>query len=87
MSTQVIHNDLITTLGNEAVAYNTVTRDFPEAKLGTAEVALDPESRSPHLTSMIPTGPSWQTMRKSRFHQCVGSREPSISRPLPFAED
>jgi hypothetical protein len=45
----VIHDDLVVTLGLKAVAYNTVTGYHREAKLGTAEVTLDPEPSSRDL--------------------------------------
>jgi hypothetical protein len=55
VSAHGIHDDLVPTLGPNAVAYSPVTGYFRESKLGTAEVTLDPEPRSHHLTSMIPT--------------------------------
>jgi hypothetical protein len=48
LSADAIHDDLAATLGLKAVAYSTVTRYLCGAKLGTAEVTLDPEPRSPH---------------------------------------
>jgi hypothetical protein len=47
LSAQVIHDDRVATLGHKAVAHKTVTSYLREAKLGTAEVTLDPESSSP----------------------------------------
>jgi hypothetical protein len=46
---QVIHDGLVATLGSKVVVSNRVTRYLGEAKLGTTEVPLDPESSSPHL--------------------------------------
>jgi hypothetical protein len=42
LSAHAIHDDLVATLGPKAVAYSMVTRYLREAKLGTAEVTLDP---------------------------------------------
>jgi hypothetical protein len=49
LSAHAIHDDLVAALGPKAVAYGTVTRCLREAKLGTAEVTLDPEPSSPRL--------------------------------------
>jgi hypothetical protein len=49
LSAHAIHDDLGATLGPTAGAYNAVTCYLREAKLGTAEVTLDPEPSSPRL--------------------------------------
>jgi hypothetical protein len=49
LSAHAFHDDHVTTLDPQAVAHGTVAWYLREAKLGTAEVALDPESSSPHL--------------------------------------
>jgi hypothetical protein len=61
-------------------------RYLPEAKLGTAEVTVDPEPSSPYLASTIPTGLSSQPWKKSRFRPCENLPEPSISYDLPSIE-
>jgi hypothetical protein len=45
----VILDDLVATLDPKAVTYSPVTRYLREARLGTAEVTLEPESSSPRL--------------------------------------
>jgi hypothetical protein len=49
LSANAVHDDLVATLGTKAVAHNTMTRYLREAKLGTAEVTLDPKPSSPHF--------------------------------------
>jgi hypothetical protein len=49
-----IHGDLVATLGPKAMAYSTVTRCLGEAKVGTVEVALDPEPGSHRLDNCDP---------------------------------
>jgi hypothetical protein len=66
LSVHAIHDDLVATLGPKAGAYSTVTRYLRETKLGTAYITFNPESRSSHLTSRIPTGQSWQPWNKAK---------------------
>jgi hypothetical protein len=74
----------------EAVSYSRMMRYLCEAKLGTAEVTLNPEPSSPHLISTIPTGRSRQPWKnkKSRFRPCENLPEPPISQAhaLPSLE-
>jgi hypothetical protein len=83
LSAHAIHEDLVATLGPKAVAYSTVTHHLREAKLGTAEVTLDPEPCSLHLTSMIPTGLSWQPWKKRK--PFASMRELARSTHIPRA--
>jgi hypothetical protein len=85
MSGQVIHDKLIVTLGREVVAHSTVTNHLRTAQFDPTKFLHTP--KQVHLTSMTPAGPSWQPLKKSRFHQCTSLREPPISRPVPFPED
>jgi hypothetical protein len=58
LSAHAIPDHLVATLDPKAVAYSMVTHYLREAQLSTAEVTLDPEPSSPHLTSTIPTSQS-----------------------------
>jgi hypothetical protein len=49
LSVHAVHDDLVATFGPKAVADNTVTRYLCEAKLGTADVTLDPSPSLPRL--------------------------------------
>jgi hypothetical protein len=86
LSAHAIHDDLMVTLVPEAVTYSRVTRYLCEAKLGTAEVTLDLEPSSYHLTWKIPTGPSWQPWTKSRLCPCENLPELPISHKLSSIE-
>jgi hypothetical protein len=61
-------------------------RNLREARLGTAEITLDPDPSSFHLTSTIATGISCQPWKKSRFRTCENLPEPPISTALPSIE-
>jgi hypothetical protein len=76
MRAQAIHNDLMATLGNEAVTYRTVTK-----YLRTAQFDLD--SSSPHLTSASGRA-ILATLEEKPFSSV---REPLISRSLAFTEN
>jgi hypothetical protein len=86
LSAHAIHDDLVATLGPRAVTYSTVTGHLREAKLGTAEVTVDPESRSYHLAWTIPTGLYWQLWRKCLFRPCENLPAPPTSYALPSME-
>jgi hypothetical protein len=58
MSTQVIFDDLVATLGDETLAYSTVTKYLRKAKSDTARVPSNPDASSHHLTMTTPTGRS-----------------------------
>jgi hypothetical protein len=45
----VIHDDLVATLGEEAIAYSTVTKYFREAQTGPDDATALPEEISPHI--------------------------------------
>jgi hypothetical protein len=49
LSVHAIHDDLVATLGPKAMAYSMVTGYLRAAKLGTAELTLDPKPSSPCL--------------------------------------
>jgi hypothetical protein len=46
---RVIHDDLVATLGEEAIAYSTVTKYIREAKTGPHDATALPEEISPHI--------------------------------------
>jgi hypothetical protein len=81
-----IHDDLVAILGPKAVAYSTVTRYLREAKLGTAEVTLDPEPCSAHLDDSDRAILASLEEKKSRFRPCDNLSEPPISNGLPSIE-
>jgi hypothetical protein len=68
------------------VACNIVRCDLHEAKLGTADVTLNPDQF--YLTSTIPTGLwlSWQPWEQGRFRPCKNLPEPPISHVPPSIE-
>jgi hypothetical protein len=78
----VIHDDLVAILDPEAVAFSTVPRYLREAKLGTAEVTLDPDSGSPHLDDSDRPVLAALEEKKSRLRPCENLPEPSISHAL-----
>jgi hypothetical protein len=45
---RVIHNDLVATLGEEAIAYRTVTKYLREVQTGPDDATALPEEMSPH---------------------------------------
>jgi hypothetical protein len=47
--TQVIHDDLVATLGEEAIAYSTVTKYLREAQTGPDDGITLSEEISPHI--------------------------------------
>jgi hypothetical protein len=47
--TQVIHNHLVATLGEEAIAYSTVTKYFREVQIGRNDAMPSSEAISPHI--------------------------------------
>jgi hypothetical protein len=81
LSTHEIHDDVVTALDSKAVASSRVTHYLREAKLGTAEVALDPESNSSHLDDSERA--IMADRKKSRFRPCENLPEPSMSHALP----
>jgi hypothetical protein len=68
------------------VAYSTVTRYLRDAKLGTAEVTLDPEQSSPHLDDSDRAVLAILEEKKGRFRPCENLPEPPISQPLRSIE-
>jgi hypothetical protein len=81
--THAIHDDIVATLVPNAVAYSTVARYLRKAKLGTDEVTLDPESRSPHLISPRRFGPgSLGSLGRRRKVVSVRART-YLSHPYP----
>jgi hypothetical protein len=82
MSAQAIHDNLRATLGNEAVAYNTVTKYLRVAQFDSTKVLSHPDASSPHLTD------SGRAILEALEEKPFSSvREPLISRPLPVTED
>jgi hypothetical protein len=73
LSDHAIHDDLVATLGPKAMANSMVTRYLRKAKPGTAEVTLDPESRSSHFDN---------SDRLARQHWTKRKAEPFISHAL-----
>jgi hypothetical protein len=82
-SAQAIHDDLVATLGDEALALSTVTKHVRKAQSNVVKVLSTPIQV--HLTSMTPTRLFWSPFRKSLFRQHTSFREPSQA--LPFTED
>jgi hypothetical protein len=50
---RVIHDDLVATLGEEAITYSSVAKYLREAQTGPDDAVAFPEAISPHLTSTI----------------------------------
>jgi hypothetical protein len=46
---RVIHDDLVTTLGEEAIAHSTVTNYLREVQTGPDDASALPEEISPHI--------------------------------------
>jgi hypothetical protein len=66
LSAHVIHDDLVATLGSKAMAYSTVTRSLSFVRpSSTPPKSLSTLNQVP-LTSMIPTGLSWQPWKKRK---------------------
>jgi hypothetical protein len=75
LSPHAIHDHHVATLGPKAMEYRTMTCHLRETTLGTADVTLDLEPSSHHLTSARPTGISWHPWRKAvlvRARTCPG---------------
>jgi hypothetical protein len=68
------------------VAFNLVTRHLREAKVGTAEVTLDPEPSSPHFDDPDRALLMALEEKKGRFRPCENLSQPSISQELPSIE-
>jgi hypothetical protein len=63
-------DDLAATLGEEAIAYGTVTKDFRDARINPADETALFEVTSPH--SMNQTKPCCELLKKSHSLQCHG---------------
>jgi hypothetical protein len=56
MSPQAIHDDLMATLGNEAVVYRRVTKYLRTAQFDLTQIPSNSDACSPRITSKTPTG-------------------------------
>jgi hypothetical protein len=86
LSAHAIHDDLAATFGPKAVACNAMRPSLRETKLGTAEVTLDPESRSVRLDDSDQAISASLEAKKSRFRPRENLREPAIFNTLQFLE-
>jgi hypothetical protein len=86
LSARAIHDDHVATLGPKTVAYRRVTRYLREAKVGTAEVTIDPEPSSPHIEDSDRAILAALEEKKGLFRPCENLPEPPISHELPSIE-
>jgi hypothetical protein len=85
MSIHVIHDDLVITLGNKALAYSAVTKYLRKVQSDTAKVPSNRDTSLPHLDDS--NRAILAALEESPFRQCASLSEPPISCLVLFTED
>jgi hypothetical protein len=79
---RVIHDDLVATLDEKSIAYNTVTRDLRDARINPSVATRLSDNISPHLDESDET--ILQALEEFPFYSLLfdSSPEPHIYQPL-----